>query len=418
MRGPTLEKKGLYSFDMKKLTNSCEILIIGAGIIGMSIGNALLEIDPRLKVLIADKESFLGAHASGRNSGVIHSGFYYSPESLKARFCRIGNVELRRLCKQHKIPILNAGKVVVTKNEGEDIRLTRLFERGVANGVDLEILDAKELRRLEPLASTNEKFIWSPTTAVSNPQLVLQAMAKEFGDKGGRILLENRIEIEESGEEVFVKGNRINANFIVNASGAYADYISRSIGVGNEYAMIPFKGVYRSTSQRNLPLQRLVYPVPHPINPFLGVHFTLTTNGLVKIGPTAIPVSGREKYSFSEGWSFSDAKQALKGATAMLWDNPRRLAGIMKDEWPKLLESRLIAESSLLVRAANDVKEWERRKPGIRAQLVHLPSGQLEQDFVIKTKYNSMHILNAVSPGWTSSIPFGQHVALKIKSLM
>jgi L-2-hydroxyglutarate oxidase LhgO len=396
---------------VKKQVNSCEILIIGAGIIGISIGNALLEINPRLKILIVDKERFLGAHASGRNSGVIHAGFYYSPDSLKARFCRIGNVELRRLCKQHKIPILNSGKVVVTKNKDEDIRLTRLFERGVANGVDLEILDAKELRRLEPLASTNEKFIWSPTTAVSNPQLVLEAMAKEFSDKGGRILFENRIEIEENGEEVFVKGSKISANFIVNAAGAHADYLSRSIGVGNEYAMIPFKGVYRSTSQHNLPLQRLVYPVPHPINPFLGVHFTLTTNGLVKIGPTAIPVSGRERYSFSEGWSFSDAKQALKGTTAMLRDDPRRLGGIIKDELPKLLEFNLVAESALMVKAANNVKEWERRKPGIRAQLVHLPSGQLEQDFVIKAKYNSLHILNAVSPGWTSAIPFGRYIS-------
>lgn len=399
-------------------TDTCDVLIIGAGVIGIAIGNGLLETDPHLKVTVVDKEMVLGAHASGRNSGVIHSGFYYSPETLKARFCRIGNVELRKLCKKHNIEIINAGKVVVTKNDDEETQLSRLFERGVANGVDLEILEAKELRRLEPLASTYGKFIWSPTTAVSNPQLVLEAMVKEFKEKGGQLQLGNKIELAESGKEISVKGNKIDARFIVNAAGAHADYLSRSIGVGIEYAMIPFKGVYRSTSQLNLPLKRLVYPVPHPINPFLGVHFTLTTSGFVKIGPTAIPVSGREKYSFLEGWSFLDVIQTLKGTTAMLSNNPKRLVEIIKGEWPKLLESRLVAESALLVSAASNVQKWERRKPGIRAQLVHLPSGELEQDFVIKTKYNSMHILNAISPGWTSSIPFGQHVALKIKSLM
>jgi L-2-hydroxyglutarate oxidase LhgO len=328
---------------MKRQVNSCEILIIGAGIIGISIGNALLEINPRLKVLIADKESFLGAHASGRNSGVIHAGFYYSPDSLKARFCRIGNEEIRKLCKRHNIPIINAGKVVVSKNEEEDRRLSSLYERGLTNGVDLEILDADELRKFEPLASTNNKFIWSPTTAISSPQLVIEAIAKEFKEKGGEILLNHKIEIEEKGNEVSVKGKTINAKFIINAAGAYADNLSRSIGVGLEYAMIPFKGVYRSTSQKNLPLQRLVYPVPHPVNPFLGVHFTITIDGLVKIGPTALPISGREKYSITEGWSISDFRQAVKAASSMLSSNPRQLSGLIKDEWPNILESNLVA---------------------------------------------------------------------------
>jgi L-2-hydroxyglutarate oxidase LhgO len=131
----------------------------------------------------------------------------------------------------------------------------------------------------------------------------------------------------------------------------------------------------------------------------------------VKIGPTALPVSGREKYSITEGWSISDFRQAVKAGSSMFSSNPRQLSGLIKDEWPKILESNLIAESALLVNAAQNIKDWKRKKPGIRAQLVHLPSGQLEQDFIIKSKYNSIHILNAVSPGWTSSIPFGRYVA-------
>lgn len=372
---------------------------------------------PSLKVLITDKEGFLGAHASGRNSGVVHAGFYYSPDSLKARFCRLGNEEIRELCKRNDIPINSAGKVVVSKNEAEDIQLSRLYERGLANGVDLEILDGVELAKFEPLASTNNKFIWSPTTAISSPQLVLEAMAKEFADMGGQILFNHKVEIEEKHGEVSVKGDSITAKFIINAAGAYADTLSRSIGVGLEYAMIPFKGVYRATLQKYLPLKRLVYPVPHPINPFLGVHFTITINGLVKIGPTALPISGREKYSLIEGWSVSDFGQAVKAAGAMVTNNPRQFGGIIKDEWPRILESNLIAEAALLVKSAQSIRDWKRQKPGIRAQLVHLPTGQLEQDFVVRSKYNSIHVLNAVSPGWTSSIPFGRYVASKLMDL-
>jgi L-2-hydroxyglutarate oxidase len=172
-------------------------------------------------------------------------------------------------------------------------------------------------------------------------------------------------------------------------------------------------GVYRATSEKNLPLQRLVYPVPHPINPFLGVHFTLTIDGKVKIGPTAIPIAGREQYSFAEGWSGSDIVQALKGMKSLVGGDSHNFGAILKSEWPKVIQKMLIKESTGLVPSAIGVRDWYRKPPGIRAQLVHLPTGKLEQDFIVSTKLNATHILNAVSPGWTSSIPFGKHVADK-----
>ena len=386
----------------------CDLLILGAGAVGISIGIAYLKAFPGTRVVIADKEDQIGKHASGRNSGVLHAGFYYSPESLKAKFCREGNIALRTLAKKHAIPVHEVGKVVVTRNLEEDSRLELLFERGTQNGVELELLEESVLPKYEPLAVTTNRFLWSPTTAVSDPKLIITALCQEFESLGGKIHLTERIKLKISGNEVQDSHNKYDSKLIVNAAGAQADRISREINVGLDYAMLPFMGVYRFTRQDHLPLKRLVYPVPHPLNPFLGVHFTLTVDGLVKIGPTAIPIIGREQYSAREGWSSLDAIQAVKGAVALVKGESHNFASILKSEWPKIMLSKLVKESAELVPSAIEVKNWKKKPPGIRAQLVHLPSGKLEQDFVVRKYLNSVHVLNAVSPGWTSAIPFGK----------
>jgi L-2-hydroxyglutarate oxidase LhgO len=394
----------------------CDVLIIGAGVVGLATGISLLQERAGLKVIISEKEKNLGLHASGRNSGVLHAGFYYSPDSLKAKFCRDGNFELRKLAKKYSIPVREVGKVVVTRSTDELTRLKMLYERGIANGVDLEILDVSQLNKYEPLAVTREQFLWSPTTAVSDSKAILDAMYREFISLGGRVDFNKKISLEVKGNEVRDSTNTYEAKHIINAAGAQADRISRSVGVGTDYAMLPFMGVYRATEEKNLPLQRLVYPVPHPINPFLGVHFTLTTDRAVKIGPTAIPVTGREQYSFTEGWSATDIGQALKGMRSLVKGEAHDFWTILQTEWPKVLQSLLVKESKELVPTAVEVKNWYRKPPGIRAQLVHLPSGKLEQDFVVQPLANSTHILNAVSPGWTSALPFGRWVTAQILS--
>ena len=395
----------------KKTPTQCDVVIIGGGVVGLAIGTAILESKPELKVIIAEKEKGLSFHASGRNSGVLHAGFYYSPESLKARFCREGNRELRNLANKYSIPVRDVGKVVVTRDESEVARLENLYQRGVANGVELEVMDEGDLKKLEPLAITHEKFLWSPTTGVSDSKAIVDAMRQEFLSRGGEIHYDSRVELVISEGEVLDKNDQYSAKHFVNAAGAQADRISRAVGVGTEYAMLPFMGVYRATEEKNLPLQRLVYPVPHPINPFLGVHFTLTVDHKVKIGPTAIPIAGREQYSIAKGWSVSDIGQALKGMTSLIRGESHNFGAILKAEWPKIIESLLVRESTELVPTANTVKDWHRKPPGIRAQLVHLPTGKLEQDFVVRQQLNSTHVLNAVSPGWTSAIPFGRWVA-------
>jgi (S)-2-hydroxyglutarate dehydrogenase len=389
----------------------CDVLIIGAGVVGLSTGIALLQSRPNLKVVIAEKEKEIALHASGRNSGVLHAGFYYSPDSLKAKFCRDGNFELRKLAKKYGVPVKDVGKVVVARNADEDSRLNTLFERGITNGVELELHPEEKLKDFEPLAVTHNRFMWSPNTGISDSIAIVKAMRDEFLSLGGEIQFDSKVNLVEQNGEVIDSNNQFRFKHVVNAAGAQADRISRSVGVGSDYAMLPFMGVYKATSEKNLPLKRLVYPVPHPVNPFLGVHFTLTIDGKVKIGPTAIPIAGREQYSFTEGWSGSDIVQAFKGMKSLVTGDSHDFGAILKSEWPKVIQKMLVKESTDLVPSAIGVKDWHRKPPGIRAQLVHLPTGKLEQDFIVTNQANATHILNAVSPGWTSALPFGRWVA-------
>lgn len=387
------------------------MIVAGAGVVGISVATALLESRPGIRVLVVDKEEAIGKHASGRNSGVLHAGFYYSPDSLKARFCRDGNRELKFLCRAEGIPVVECGKVVVTQNEDEEKRLETLFDRGQANGVNLEILPAEKLAKYEPLARTYQRFLWSPNTAISDSHAVIRAMRMRLERMGGEVRTGVRIALSKSGGEVLLSENSYSFRHFINAAGAQSDRMGKQVGVAEDYAMIPFMGLYRAVSSENLPLRTLVYPVPHPVNPFLGVHFTLTIDGKVKIGPTAIPILGREQYSLLTGWSIPDVYEAMRGIRSIVRGSAHDFSEIVISEWPKLFRREIVKQSAKLVPAASSVSGWIRKPPGIRSQLVHIPTGKLEQDFVVRNYLNSTHILNAVSPGWTSSIPFARYVA-------
>jgi L-2-hydroxyglutarate oxidase len=384
-------------------------LIIGGGIVGLSIGLELLNKYPSARVLLVDKESKTGSHASGRNSGVLHAGFYYSPDSLKAKFCLQGNLELREIIAADSIPINECGKVVVAQNEQDLERLESLYQRGVTNGVKLELLPEADLARIEPLAKTFKKFLWSPMTAVSNPELVTESIKNRFLNRGGQIRTNTKASINKDGA-VVIDTQELIANNIINAAGTGAIHLAHSAGVGKDYSQLPVLGLYKITPNSNLPLSRLVYPVPNPKNPFLGVHFTLTVDGAVKIGPTAIPVLGREQYSLGQMPDLLDIQSSFSSIFAMMKDSPKNLVNLAITELPKISLRVLTEGGALLVPSSNNKIAWNTKKPGMRAQLVDLNTGKFEMDYVVRKHNNQVHVLNAVSPGWTSSLPFARWI--------
>ena len=393
-----------------------DILIIGTGIIGLSVARGLLEIDQNLRILLVEKEDSIGQHASGRNSGVIHAGFYYSPDSLKAKFCRDGNQSLKKLCKDYNIPVKEVGKVVVTRNAHEVRQLQILFERGLKNGVELSLLPDSELTRYEPLAKTISCFVWSPTTAVSDPKLVLAALLHLVEQLGAKIIFGAQLSFNQDSTTVSINGENIGFRHVINTAGSQADRIAHHFGFGKNLSMIPFMGIYRAVNHVKLPLSTLIYPVPDPKNPFLGVHLTSTVYGKVKIGPTAIPLLNREQYKFYEGWNAKDIKETASGLLSMLRGDVHDLPKLAKSELPKIFLKRLIQDAATLVPDVADIKGWERLSPGIRAQLVDLKSGELINDFIVESDPHSTHVLNAVSPGWTASIPFGRYISDRVLS--
>lgn len=389
-----------------------DVAVVGSGIVGMAIARGLLELDSTLRIAIYEKESDFSLHASARNSGVLHAGFYYSPESLKARYCREGREELTKIISKYDIPLMKVGKVVLSQNHEEESRLETLLHRGISNGVELERYPASELRFFEPLARTHGSFLWSPHTSISDPLLVNLALRHELGANGVQFISNSRVEVDNQGWKS--NGQIINTRYLVNAGGAWALDLAQRVGIGLNYRTMPFLGMYRQTSISNLPIKTLVYPVPHAINPFLGVHFTLTIDGHVKIGPSALPIIGKSQYQLRARVTRTELLTFGKNLVSLGKGSKHDLYEMMKYEVPKLSTSNLVRASSKLVPSAMEVKTWTRKKPGIRGQLIDSRSGELIQDFLVEHSENSTHVLNAVSPGWTAGIPFGRSIAQSV----
>ena len=389
-----------------------DYIVIGAGIVGISLGLAILERSLEKKVLIIDKESKPGVHASGRNSGVLHAGFYYSPDSLKAKFCRLGNLELKNFCKENNIPILETGKVVVCQSKSDVSKLEDLFRRGVANGVDIEILDETELDKIEPAAKTIDKFIWSPTTAVGNPKLVISQLAEKFIKSGGKFQFNCSAKLVSVNDQVLIETiyGTYSADSIINSAGAYAANLARQVNVGNQYACLPFLGAYKKSRLVDSNPRRLVYPVPNPTNPFLGVHTTNTLNDEIKIGPTAFPVIGKEQYKLSHGFNVSEFFEFYKATKALFKSDSVDLIGLAREEFIKLFTKPLLNRTSKLTNSLKSNKQWGKYPAGIRAQIINTETNTIEMDYIVESDKNVVHILNAVSPGWTSAIPFARWV--------
>ncbi len=387
-----------------------DLVVIGAGVVGLAIADAWLLRNPSSSVIVLEKESSLAAHASGRNSGVLHAGFYYAPDSLKARLTRQGNAQLREFCREAGVPVRETGKVVVTQSAEELPALQELHRRAVANGVEVELVDEQQLHELEPLARTHGQALWSPTTAVANPVAVVEALAARVVNRGGQLLTGTEVLGAGPGWVRTANHGEISAGHIVNAAGLYADVIAHWFDVGTDYRMLPFKGLYWYGSWQPGRLQRHVYPVPDARNPFLGVHLTVTVDGRAKIGPTAIPALWREDYGGVHGLNAAEGLEIARTYPRFFTSKDHDVAGLIRSELPKYSRKHLVRQAAGLVPSVRVEDFKEKGRVGVRAQLFHLPSRKLEMDFVVEQGEQSTHVLNAVSPGWTSSLAFASYV--------
>ncbi len=396
-------------------TTQYDVIIVGGGIVGLGIGVGLLKQDSRLRVVVLESGHELAMHGSGRNSGVLHAGFYYSPDSLKAKLTARGNEMLRQLCSDEDIRIREVGKVVVTTKDDELPRLHNLAERALANGVDVHLVDEVELKKLEPFARTMEAAIWSPRTAVANPSDVTGAVAKVFLRLGGELKLNSKVgRITDRGVVLAGSSQEISGRHVVNAAGLYADQLAHAVGAGTDYEILPFKGIYLYGNETAPALQRHVYPVPDPRNPFLGVHLTVTVDGKSKVGPTAIPALSRLNYSKFGGIKPNELWSVLTTLPKFLFSDHHDGVGLIRSEVPKYIRSVLVNQAKALVPTVNPSQYDSWGKTGIRAQLFNLREKHLEMDFVVETLGNHTHVLNAVSPAWTSSLSFGEYVAKSV----
>ena len=386
-----------------------EILIVGAGIIGLTIARELVRTGHG-DIVIIEKESELGRHASGRNSGVLHAGIYYAPDSLKAKSCLNGNFQMRAYCKEKGLPLLENGKVIVTRTAEEIPVLDELYRRAVANGAKVEMIDERQLAGIEPNARTVGRALFSHYTAVVDPKAVLKSLKEDLEASGRvKIHLGCRLTGLKGSAVAVTSSGEIGFNRFVNASGAFCDKVAQMFGVGGKYRLIPFKGVYRLLrKEAPFTVNSSIYPVPDIRNPFLGIHFTRSVYGDVYLGPTAIPAFGRENYGVLAGIDAEGFAIAFEDLVLLL-ANPL-FRNVALSEPVKYLPSYFYRDAARLVKQLAPSDLVSATKVGIRPQLVDWETKQMVMDFMVVADGTALHVLNPISPAFTSSMDLAQGI--------
>lgn len=383
--------------------------VIGGGIVGVATAHRLLSRHPGASLLLVEKAAALGTHQTGHNSGVIHSGIYYAPGSLKARLCREGARRTKEFAAAHDIPFQVCGKLLVATDSAEHARMLALYERSVTNGVDVELLDAAELRRREPRV-TGVGALFVPDTGIIDYSRVTAALAAQVRAAGGTVVLGAEITaIDETGDAVTVSGpaGSWRARRLVVCAGLQADRLARLAGLRTQLRIVPFRGEYYQLPPARKDLVRtLIYPIPDPELPFLGVHLSPTIDGDLTVGPNAVLGLAREGYR-KGSVDLRDVREILgfRGFHRVAAGNVRTGVRELRNSLFKrgyLAECRRYCPELTL----DDLLP---REAGIRAQAV-LRDGTLVHDFLLEKTERSVHVLNAPSPAATSALPIAAHI--------
>ncbi|MCF8026697.1 MAG: FAD-dependent oxidoreductase [Desulfobacteraceae bacterium] len=380
---------------------------------GVTLALELKRRYPDCSITLLEKEEAFGLHASGRNSGVLHAGFYYTANSLKARFTREGNRQLTEYCKERRLALNQCGKIVVAKNEEERHGIRTLLHRGQVNKVEVQHVTEAEAQELEPHARTVGEALYSPTTSTIDPTEVMRELVLDAQHAGVRLVTQTAYQ-GRTKDGIRTSSGIIQAGYVVNAAGLYADRIARNYGYAYDVRILPFKGLYLYENGESCSLRRHIYPVPDLRNPFLGVHFTITAKGKAKIGPTAIPALWRENYSGLKNPRWGELAEVARLGCGLFLNNRFGFRTLALQELPKYTRRHLASLAGKLVEGVDMRKFKIWGKPGIRAQPVNLRTRKLEMDFLYQGDNHSFHLLNAVSPALTYSLPFSAYLVDRI----
>ena len=393
------------------MPHSPDIVVIGGGIVGLATAVALGESYPRARLTIVDKEPRLASHQTGHNSGVIHSGVYYKPGSLKARLCVEGARLMKEFCDAHGIAWERCGKVIVATDERELPRLQSIYERGTANGLyGLRMVSGAEVHEHEPHCRAVRALL-VPVTGIVDYGQVADKMAGLVQERGAEVLTGAPVTaIRRSGDGLTIETTKaaIQARHAINCAGLYSDRVAALMGVRPEVRIIPFRGdYYMLRKDRRSLVRNLIYPVPDPEFPFLGVHFTRTVHGDVEAGPNAVLAFAREGYALT-----TVRPRELLGTLsyAGFWHMARRYWKMGSYEMYRAASKAAFVRS--LQKLVPEIREAdiERGGAGVRAQAVS-PDGSLVDDFRISVTEGAIHVVNAPSPGATASLAIGRHIA-------
>lgn len=399
-------------------TPSYDIVIVGAGIVGLATAKALIEQSPGLRICVLEKDAKIAGQQTSHNSGVIHSGIYYRPDSLKAQLCVSGRNALVEFCNEHEIPYELCGKLIVATQTDELPRLDALNERATANGVQgHELVGPDRVHEIEPHV-TALKALWVPSTGIVDFTRLANTYANLIREAGVKVLLNAPVEtswISRGLRYVRAGDAEYSARLFVNCAGLHADRVARQLGAQTPVRIMPFRGEYytlRTESERLV--QGLIYPVPNPELPFLGVHFTRNIDGYVEAGPNAVLATAREGYRKRDVNLYD------------LWETLRYRGfwRVALREWQtglhelhrSLRKSVFVRDLQRLIPNIN-ASDLTTGGSGVRAQAI-MPDGTLIDDFLIERSEAALHVLNAPSPGATSSLLIGQQIASKATEML
>ena len=391
-------------------------IVIGGGIVGLSIALATLEKNPRIRIAVLEKENDWARHQTGRNSGVIHSGIYYKPGSLKARLCREGNRRLQEFCRSHGIRYEMCGKVIVATTASELRRMEDLYARGIANGLVVKKLTASEVKVFEPHVSCLAG-IHVPSTGIVDFLGVCRKLAELIRAQGGELRLGTKVEaIHADGKEAILETSKdtLATRCVINCAGLHSDRVAKLAGVKPGARIVPFRGEYYELNPgRRYLVRNLIYPVPDPEFPFLGVHFTRMIDGSVHAGPNAVLSLKREGYHRTS-FNLRDFVETM--SYPGFWRLAAKHARSGLEEMHRSFNKKAFVRS--LQRLIPEIREEDLvpAEAGVRAQALR-PDGGLVDDFLIIQGPNSVHVCNAPSPAATASLEIGRFVAERLPEL-